>query len=148
MQGGFQLQVKVEHIRPEEGAPVLVADFWVEALVSLEASVDNGDGLGGVSGDGEASRLPIVVTVQQSKTLIISYNFQCSKNYFGQNCSEFCEPHNDGSGHYVCDGEGRKVCLEGYRNSSTNCTMCASKQGCCKYLLACCIAQDNSHWCL
>ena len=53
----------------------------------------------------------------------MSFRVQCSENYYGPNCTTFCEPM---EGLYTCNSEGRIVCLHDgqRRNSSTNCTTC------------------------
>ena len=33
----------------------------------------------------------------------------CSEFYYGDDCSIFCEPHNDCTGHYTCSDTGTKV---------------------------------------
>ena len=38
----------------------------------------------------------------------ISFRVQCLENYFGPNCTTFCEPL---EGVYTCDSEGRFICL-------------------------------------
>ena len=38
----------------------------------------------------------------------MSFRVQCSENYYGPNCTTFCEPI---EGVYRCDGEGRGICL-------------------------------------
>ena len=50
----------------------------------------------------------------------LSFRVQCSENYYGPNCTTFCEPV---EGVYTCDNEGRIVCV-GSRNLATNCTTC------------------------
>ena len=48
----------------------------------------------------------------------------CAENYFGSQCSVFCEPMDGKRGHYTCDSQGNIVCLEGYLGKETNCTTC------------------------
>ena len=50
----------------------------------------------------------------------MSFRVQCLENYFGPNCTTFCEPL---EAVYTCDSEGRYVCLH-YRDPTTNCTTC------------------------
>ena len=54
----------------------------------------------------------------------MSFRVQCSENYYGPNCTTFCEPI---EGVYRCDGEGRHniICLtQSNRDPTTNCTTC------------------------
>ena len=67
----------------------------------------------------------------------ISFGVECSVGLFGDQCNVFCEPRNDSTGHFMCGSGGERVCLEGYKNSSANCTDCAPAYGCCKELRAC-----------
>ena len=47
----------------------------------------------------------------------------CKVNYYPtNNCSVLCVARNDSEGHYTCDPfTGNRVCLEGYKDASTNC---------------------------
>ena len=52
----------------------------------------------------------------------MSFRVQCSENYYGPNCTTFCELIERV---YRCDGEGRGICLmQSNRDSTTNCTTC------------------------
>ena len=51
----------------------------------------------------------------------MSFRVQCAENFFGPNCTTFCEPL---EGMYTCDSAGRALCLETNRDPSTNCTSC------------------------
>lgn len=53
-------------------------------------------------------------------------------SFLPSDCSRFCVPRNDADGHYKCDHNGNRVCLEGYRDPTTNCTQCVTATGCCK----------------
>ena len=51
----------------------------------------------------------------------MSFRVQCADNFFGPNCTTFCEPI---EGVYTCDREGRVVCLHDNQDPATNCTTC------------------------
>ena len=51
----------------------------------------------------------------------MSFRVQCSENYYGPNCTTFCEPM---EGVYTCDSEGRVVCLHDGQDLATNCMAC------------------------
>ena len=51
----------------------------------------------------------------------MSFRVQCSENYYGSNCTTFCEPQD---GVYTCDSDERVVCLQINRDSATNCATC------------------------
>ena len=38
----------------------------------------------------------------------------CDEHYYNTTCSKFCRPHDDRLGHYTCNGNGDKVCMEGW----------------------------------
>ena len=38
----------------------------------------------------------------------------CDEHYYGFGCNKFCRPRNDFFGHYTCDSNGNKTCLEGW----------------------------------
>ena len=51
----------------------------------------------------------------------MSFRVQCSENYYGPNCTTFCEPLKDV---YNCNSEGRPTCILANRDPTTNCTTC------------------------
>ena len=47
----------------------------------------------------------------------------CEDGYYGDNCSVYCFGRDESTGHYECDiVTGDKICLEGFRNPTKNCT--------------------------
>ena len=56
--------------------------------------------------------------------LAVSFQVECSENYYGSDCTTFCEAV---EGVYNCDGNGSIVCVEENRNSSTMCINCSEK---------------------
>ena len=61
----------------------------------------------------------------------MSFFLECAENFYGQDCSTFCQSRNDASGHYACDPSGGIVCLDGYIGANTSCVQCSPMQGCC-----------------
>ena len=51
----------------------------------------------------------------------MSFRVQCADNFFGPNCTTFCEPV---EGVYTCNREGTAVCLHNNQDPATNCTQC------------------------
>ena len=51
----------------------------------------------------------------------MSFRVQCSENYYGPNCTTFCESV---EGVYTCDNEGRVVCVYVNRDPTTSCAAC------------------------
>uniref|UniRef100_A0AAY4ARE6 Delta-like protein n=1 Tax=Denticeps clupeoides TaxID=299321 RepID=A0AAY4ARE6_9TELE len=52
----------------------------------------------------------------------------CDEHYYGFGCNKFCRPRDEFFGHYTCDHNGNKTCLEGWSGPECNTAIC--KQGC------------------
>ncbi|XP_067115231.1 protein jagged-1b-like isoform X2 [Osmerus mordax] len=52
----------------------------------------------------------------------------CDEHYYGFGCNKFCRPRDDFFGHYDCDHNGNKTCLEGWSGPECNTAIC--RQGC------------------
>uniref|UniRef100_A0A8C9XYX0 Delta-like protein n=1 Tax=Sander lucioperca TaxID=283035 RepID=A0A8C9XYX0_SANLU len=52
----------------------------------------------------------------------------CHEHYYGFGCNKFCRPRDDFFGHYECDHNGNKTCLEGWSGPDCNTAIC--RQGC------------------
>jgi len=48
------------------------------------------------------------------------YRMMCSAHYYGKDCDTLCRPRDDQFGHYICDKEGNKMCLDGWQKDSNN----------------------------
>ena len=48
------------------------------------------------------------------------YRMLCSAHYFGKDCDTLCRPRDDQFGHYTCDANGDKICLDGWQKDSEN----------------------------
>ncbi|KAM6941369.1 protein jagged-1a-like isoform 1-T1 [Lycodopsis pacificus] len=63
---------------------------------------------------------------------VAQFHFQvrlsCDEHYYGFGCNKFCRPRDDFFGHYECDHNGDKTCLEGWAGPDCNTAMC--RQGC------------------
>ncbi|XP_030008652.1 delta-like protein C [Sphaeramia orbicularis] len=55
-----------------------------------------------------------------------SYHVVCNEYYHGDACSAYCRPRNDTFGHYTCDEEGSRRCLEGWRGEYCSDPICAA----------------------
>lgn len=71
--------------------------------------------------------------LQHGSALRLFYQASCSANYYGRNCSTYCLPRDDDTGHYTCDQHGQIQCMIGYQNPLSNCTECSLAPGCCKF---------------
>ena len=64
-------------------------------------------------------------TVNEGGSNVISLSYatriECATNYYQSDCSVYCIPTCDNTGHYTCDTNGNKICLPGYTNTSNNC---------------------------
>uniref|UniRef100_A0A8C5QP46 Delta-like protein n=1 Tax=Leptobrachium leishanense TaxID=445787 RepID=A0A8C5QP46_9ANUR len=58
----------------------------------------------------------------------IKIRVKCDENYYGSMCNKFCRPRDDFVGHYICDHNGNKACMEGWMGH--DCTLAICKQGC------------------
>uniref|UniRef100_A0A6Q2ZCH1 Delta-like protein n=1 Tax=Esox lucius TaxID=8010 RepID=A0A6Q2ZCH1_ESOLU len=52
----------------------------------------------------------------------------CDEHYYGFGCNKFCRPRDDFFGHYNCDHNGNKTCLDGW--SGPECSTALCRQGC------------------
>ncbi|XP_060685477.1 protein jagged-2b isoform X1 [Hemiscyllium ocellatum] len=57
-----------------------------------------------------------------------SIRVKCEEYYYGTACNKLCRPRDDVFGHFVCDQNGNKLCMEGWMGSE--CTKAICKQGC------------------
>lgn len=53
----------------------------------------------------------------EQSELRYSYHVFCDEYYFGDGCAEYCRPRDDTLGHYTCDEEGNRICLEGWKGN-------------------------------
>ena len=37
----------------------------------------------------------------------------CNENFYGPDCTLYCRPQDDATGHYSCTENGKKICLPG-----------------------------------
>ncbi|CAB1437993.1 unnamed protein product [Pleuronectes platessa] len=71
---------------------------------------------------------------------VAQFRFQvrlsCDEHYFGFGCNKFCRPRDDFFGHFECDHNGNKTCLEGWSGPDCNTAMCrlgcSTDHGSCK----------------
>ncbi|XP_073329477.1 protein jagged-1-like [Pagrus major] len=63
---------------------------------------------------------------------VAQFHFQvrlgCDEHYYGFGCNKFCRPRDDFFGHYECDHNSNKTCLEGWSGPDCNTAIC--RQGC------------------
>ena len=48
------------------------------------------------------------------------YRMLCSDHYYGKDCDTLCRPRDDQFGHYTCDSNGNKICLDGWQKDPNN----------------------------
>ncbi|KAM9856484.1 protein jagged-1a-like [Aulostomus maculatus] len=71
---------------------------------------------------------------------VAQFHFQvrlsCDEHYYGFGCNKFCRPRDDFFGHYECDHNGNKTCLEGWSGPDCNTAVCrlgcSTDHGACK----------------
>ncbi|KAJ8250185.1 hypothetical protein COCON_G00221070 [Conger conger] len=63
---------------------------------------------------------------------VAQFQFQirvsCDEHYYGVGCNKFCRPRDEFFGHYACDHNGNKTCLDGW--AGPECTTAICRQGC------------------
>ncbi|XP_014252915.1 protein jagged-1b isoform X2 [Cimex lectularius] len=64
----------------------------------------------------------------QIANIIYRVRVQCDQHYFNATCTKLCRPRDDKFGHYTCDTNGDKVCINGWKG--TNCETAVCKEGC------------------
>ena len=108
-----------------------IIELWTNINVSIEVVDDNG-----VSSivnlisilNSQANLLPQVpgtfsfdTTVNEggSNVILLSYatRIECATNYYQSDCSVYCIPTNNNTGHHNCDNNSNKVCLPGFTNA-------------------------------
>ncbi|KAM9318373.1 delta-like protein C isoform 2-T2 [Pholidichthys leucotaenia] len=55
-----------------------------------------------------------------------SYHVVCNEFYHGDACSSYCRPRNDTFGHFTCDANGNRQCLEGWTGEYCVDSICAA----------------------
>ncbi|XP_062416428.1 protein jagged-2-like [Pungitius pungitius] len=60
--------------------------------------------------------------------LLYSVRVRCDDNYYGAKCNKVCRPRDDYFGHYVCDQQGNRGCMEGWTGADCKTAIC--KPGC------------------
>ncbi|XP_059675546.1 protein jagged-2 [Gavia stellata] len=58
----------------------------------------------------------------------VQIRVKCDENYYSALCNKFCGPRDDFVGHYTCDQNGNKACMEGWMGEE--CKQAVCKQGC------------------
>ncbi|XP_069577733.1 protein jagged-1a-like [Brachyistius frenatus] len=60
----------------------------------------------------------------------------CDEHYYGFGCNKFCRPRDDFFGHFECDHNGNKTCLDGWSGPDCNTAICrlgcSTEHGSCK----------------
>lgn len=51
-------------------------------------------------------------------TMKLDLELYCDKDYYGPSCSVNCVPRDDSRGHYTCDNQGNKICLQHWEGPS------------------------------
>ncbi|XP_057694222.1 delta-like protein C [Corythoichthys intestinalis] len=54
------------------------------------------------------------------------YRAVCDQHYHGDTCSAYCRPRNDTFGHFTCQGDGQRQCLEGWDGEYCGKPICAA----------------------
>ncbi|KAF3693386.1 Delta-like protein C [Channa argus] len=57
--------------------------------------------------------------------LRFSYHVVCNEHYHGEDCTSYCRPRNDTFGHFTCDAEWKRQCLDGWSGEYCTDPICA-----------------------
>lgn len=55
---------------------------------------------------------------KDGRIISIRFRIDCDPYYHSEDCATFCRTRNDTFGHYSCDNQGRKVCLQGWKGEN------------------------------
>ena len=55
-------------------------------------------------------------------SMAFGYRILCARDYYGPNCTIYCNARDDSHGHYGCNSHGDKYCLTGWTNINNYCT--------------------------
>ena len=105
VQGQAQLYIEVVD-NDDPDSDDHVDDIYVDISLSPSASFSQVMSYNGNHGNGRIE---------------LSFRVQCEASFFGQNCTTFCQPTDDSTGHYTCGPNGEIVCLQGWQGATTNC---------------------------
>ncbi|XP_030601179.1 delta-like protein C [Archocentrus centrarchus] len=73
--------------------------------------------------------------INNQSELHYSYHVVCNEYYHGEACSAYCRPRNDPFGHFNCDKEGNRICLDGWSGDYCTqpiCAGCSKQHGVCE----------------
>ena len=104
VQGQVQLYIRV--IDSDDNADDHVDDIYVDISLTPSSSFTSTSRYNGDHGNG---------------VIHLSFRVRCAASFFLDDCSHFCQPTNDSSGHYTCGVNGELICLEGWQDTATNC---------------------------
>ncbi|CAH2255459.1 jagged-1 [Pelobates cultripes] len=69
----------------------------------------------------------------------------CDKHHYGLGCAKFGQPRDDFFGHYMCDQNGNKTCLEGWMEPECNNGCSPTHSDACRYLGECRLFNKDYH---
>ena len=92
------------YIRALDG-DLFANDFLDDIFIDLTLEANSG-----------LSRRNRYIGTQNRVTITMTFRVDCSHNYYGPNCSVFCqEMDDDTNGHFTCNRtDGSRVCLSGF----------------------------------
>ncbi len=122
MQGAVELLLRVDDELTSDEADPLVLELSVPVNISHNPQTI------------PISRIESVTHNNGRAFFQISFELECGEGFYGSDCGVFCIPRDNDLGHFTCDSNGNIMCLEGFNNTSTNCTQCLLSEGCCKCL--------------
>ncbi|KAJ8924005.1 hypothetical protein NQ315_006781 [Exocentrus adspersus] len=64
----------------------------------------------------------------QRASLTYRVRVKCDTHYYNSTCTKFCRPRDDKFGHFICDANGDKECIGGWKGPTCEVAVC--KPGC------------------
>lgn len=107
-QGGFQLKVRALDADPDANDLI---DYWI---INVPTFLPTGNWTAFTTYYGETSN---------NAQFSLRYRLQCRSTWFGPQCNVRCHNINTDSAHLMCNFNGEHVCMEGWQDMSTQCTV-------------------------
>src|SRR6218665_1017297 len=74
-------------------------------------------------------------------SLLYEFRVVCQRNYFGSGCVRVCASRDDVFGHYDCDADGLRVCMNGWTGS-----YCETGQVYCRCVMKVMVCHMRQSW--
>lgn len=107
-QGGFQLKLRALDADPDANDLI---DYWI---INVPTFLPTGNWTDFTTYYGETSN---------NAQFTLRYRLECRSNWYGAQCNVRCENMDTDSAHLMCDFNGNHICMDGWQDISTDCTV-------------------------